>query len=177
MSHLPSSICTCLENRRPMQAACARISAASIGHVPSPGSSRLLGSSAPASGCPWHHAVDLVSFSAPLRRDGPTLRLDPPAPPVIKDELGAALSLSTFALHPLPFSLQLPEAMPQEGIQECAVPKKKRSVRRNRIRRSANMPDFVSHMGRCSECGTLRPTHVICPKCGAWHNQRPGAPS
>ena len=46
-----------------------------------------------------------------------------------------------------------------------AVPKRRTSKARKRKRRShmsANAPTVAP----CSQCGTVRPTHVVCPTCG-----------
>lgn len=51
-------------------------------------------------------------------------------------------------------------------MEECAVPKKKRSIRRNRIRRSSKMPEPVTHIGRCASCGKLKLRHIVCGSCG-----------
>ncbi|MGH7201636.1 MAG: 50S ribosomal protein L32, partial [Planctomycetaceae bacterium] len=46
-----------------------------------------------------------------------------------------------------------------------AVPKRRHSKARGRKRRSHNAitPLQLAH---CPQCGTTRPTHVVCPNCG-----------
>ena len=51
-----------------------------------------------------------------------------------------------------------------------AVPKRKTSRSRGRKRRSHNA---VTPMNRqfCPQCGTAKPSHVICPNCGNYQGR------
>ena len=46
-----------------------------------------------------------------------------------------------------------------------AVPKRRQSKSRGRKRRSHNRAHAPQVSG-CPECGTKRPSHVVCPNCG-----------
>jgi large subunit ribosomal protein L32 len=47
-----------------------------------------------------------------------------------------------------------------------AVPKHRTSKARTRRRGSINSKLVVSSLGECSNCGTMKLPHRICPKCG-----------
>ncbi|MEM9702058.1 MAG: 50S ribosomal protein L32 [Planctomycetota bacterium] len=46
-----------------------------------------------------------------------------------------------------------------------AVPKRRTSKARKRKRRS-HMSRTAPQVAPCPQCGTVRPTHVVCPTCG-----------
>ena len=46
-----------------------------------------------------------------------------------------------------------------------AVPKRRQSKSRSRKRRSHNRVEAPQVSG-CPQCGTKRPSHVVCPNCG-----------
>ncbi len=48
-----------------------------------------------------------------------------------------------------------------------AVPKRKHSNSRTGNRRSHNAMT-AKQLQPCSKCGTMQPTHVICPTCGQY---------
>jgi ribosomal protein L32 len=56
------------------------------------------------------------------------------------------------------------------GMRLCAVPKKKRSARRNRIRRTSKDPKPIPHIARCLTCGGLKLFHTVCASCGGRFN-------
>ncbi|MEW4528936.1 50S ribosomal protein L32 [Maioricimonas sp. JC845] len=51
-----------------------------------------------------------------------------------------------------------------------AVPKRRNSKMRSRKRRShqAIKPMKLQY---CQQCGTARPSHVVCPNCGYYHGR------
>jgi large subunit ribosomal protein L32 len=51
-----------------------------------------------------------------------------------------------------------------------AVPKRRKSKSRRNMRRSH---DAVKPMKLeyCAQCGTARPSHVVCPNCGFYHGR------
>jgi large subunit ribosomal protein L32 len=52
-----------------------------------------------------------------------------------------------------------------------AVPKRRQSKSRSRKRRAQHMRAEAPQTSGCPECGTLRPSHVVCPNCG-WYMGR-----
>lgn len=52
-----------------------------------------------------------------------------------------------------------------------AVPKKKTSKSRKKMRRRANMKVTLPQMTKCSECGELTPSHRACIHCGYYKSK------
>ena len=51
-----------------------------------------------------------------------------------------------------------------------AVPKRRSSKKKKR-QRSAHRAVQPIALAHCSQCGTLAPTHVICPNCGFYQGR------
>jgi len=52
-----------------------------------------------------------------------------------------------------------------------AVPKKKVSKSRTRMRRRANMKLTLPQLNKCPECGELTPPHKACIHCGYYKSK------
>ncbi|MBL8815373.1 MAG: 50S ribosomal protein L32 [Planctomyces sp.] len=51
-----------------------------------------------------------------------------------------------------------------------AVPKRRQSKSRSRKRNSHNAVR-PRQLAKCSQCGTMVPTHVVCPTCGFYQGR------
>ncbi|MEZ6066000.1 MAG: 50S ribosomal protein L32 [Planctomycetaceae bacterium] len=51
-----------------------------------------------------------------------------------------------------------------------AVPKRRMSKSRQRTRRSHNAFTRIK-LQYCPQCGTAKPSHVVCPNCGQYHGR------
>ncbi|MCA9060006.1 MAG: 50S ribosomal protein L32 [Planctomycetaceae bacterium] len=50
------------------------------------------------------------------------------------------------------------------------VPKRRQSKSRSRKRNSHNAVK-PKQLAKCTQCGTLAPTHVVCPTCGYYQGR------
>jgi large subunit ribosomal protein L32 len=50
------------------------------------------------------------------------------------------------------------------------LPKRKISKGR-RDRRRAHDALKITHLSQCSNCGEMRPPHIVCPKCGYYQGR------
>ncbi len=52
-----------------------------------------------------------------------------------------------------------------------AVPKQKKSKSKSRSRRAQYLKMKIPNLGECTNCGTPRPSHTVCPVCGFYKNK------
>ncbi|MEP2776630.1 MAG: 50S ribosomal protein L32 [Luteolibacter sp.] len=52
-----------------------------------------------------------------------------------------------------------------------AVPKRRQSKSRQKMRRGANRWKAPVH-ATCSDCGATKPSHIACPSCGTYRGRK-----
>jgi large subunit ribosomal protein L32 len=62
---------------------------------------------------------------------------------------------------------QKPENLAELKVGTMAVPKRKQSNSRTGMRRSHHALK-AKQLQACPKCGTMKPSHVICPNCGQY---------
>jgi large subunit ribosomal protein L32 len=52
-----------------------------------------------------------------------------------------------------------------------AVPKRRKGKGSTRARRSINTKISLPNLSECTNCGTMRLSHRVCPQCGFYKNK------